>query len=145
MHFPFNNNFYASLFDLVHVDIWGAYFVLTHGGFRYFLFIVDDATRSTWVYLLKAKSDVRSILNSFYRIIQTQFKTNIKFVRLDNGQEFAMVDFYNAHGIIHQKSCVYTLQQNFMVERKHQHLLSIARALKLQSNVHVIGEIAFLL
>lgn len=94
---------------------------------------------------MKAKSDVRSILNSFYRIIQTQFKTNIKFVRLDNGQEFAMVDFYNAHGIIHQKSCVYTLQQNFMVERKHQHLLSIARALKLQSNVHVIGEIAFLL
>lgn len=41
-------------------------------------------------------------------MIQLQFKTNIKSIRLDNGQEFAMVDFYNAHGIIHQKSCVYT-------------------------------------
>lgn len=68
-------------------------------------------------------------------MIQLQFKTNIKFIRLDNGQEFAMVDFYNAHGIIHQKSCVYTPQQNSVVERKHQHLLSIARALQLQSNV----------
>ena len=68
-------------------------------------------------------------------MIQLQFKTNIKSIRLDNGQEFAMVDFYNAHGIIHQQSCVYTPQQNSVVERKHQHLLSIARALQLQSNV----------
>ena len=45
--FPFNNNFCASPFDLVHVDIWGPYFVPTYEGFRYFLSIVDDATRST--------------------------------------------------------------------------------------------------
>ena len=95
--------------------------------------------------MLKEKYDVRSILISFYKIIQTQFKTNIiqtqfktniKSIRSNNGQGFAIVDFYNAHGIIHQKSCVYTPQQNSVVDRKHQHLLSIARALKLQSNVY---------
>ena len=53
--FPFNNNFCASPFDLVHVDIWGPYFLPTYEGFRYFLSIVDDATRSTQVYLLKTK------------------------------------------------------------------------------------------
>ena len=49
--------------------------------------------------------------------------------------EFFLTNFYSAHGITHQKSCVYTPQQNFVVERKQQHLLSVAKALRIQSNV----------
>ena len=51
----------------MHVDIWGPYSVPTHVGFKYFLSIVDDATRNTWVYLLKSKSDVRNLIVSFHK------------------------------------------------------------------------------
>ena len=43
----------AEPFELVHIDIWGAYRVATHRKFIYFLTIVDDHTRTTWVYLLQ--------------------------------------------------------------------------------------------
>jgi len=36
-------------FQLVYVDIWGAYRVPGHGKFRYFLTIVDDHSFSTWI------------------------------------------------------------------------------------------------
>ena len=48
-----------------------------------------------------------------------------------------MFDFFISHGIIHQFSCIYNPQQNSVVERKHQHLFSIARALQIQSKLPI--------
>lgn len=84
---------------------------------------------------MKSKSEVKVYMTNFYNLVQTQFDASFKCVRTDNGVEFIMRDFYNDLGIIHQTSSIYTPQQNGVVERKHQHLLQVARALLFQSNV----------
>jgi hypothetical protein len=68
-------------------------------------------------------------------MIQTQFITKIKCIRSDNGSKFHMKDFFSTQGIIHQLSCVETPQQIEIVERKHQHLLNVARSLRFQSHL----------
>ena len=106
-------------------------------GYRYFLTIVDDCTRFTWVYLLKQKSDVVVAIPQFFNMVTTQFNGSIKCFRSDNAEEFASTEFFNQRGVLHQYSCVETPQQNSVVERKHQHLLNVARALFFQSRVPV--------
>ena len=126
--FPFNNKLSSYAFDLIHLDVWGPYATPTLHGFKYFLIVADDATRATWVYLMKSKYEVRPLFSSFHSMVLTQFGCKIKSVITDNAMEFNVPDFYSSNGILHQHSCAYTPQQNSVVERKHQHLLSITRA-----------------
>ncbi|KAL4310065.1 hypothetical protein GQ457_01G025390 [Hibiscus cannabinus] len=135
--FPVSVTVTQSPFEMVHCDIWGPYKMPTHDGFRYFLTLVDDYSRSTWTYLLKHKADVVSIIPSFIALIKRQFGYDIKVFRSDNAPELKFNQLFSDLGIIHHFSCVETPQQNSVVERKHQHLLSVARALFYQARIPI--------
>ena len=69
------------------------------------------------------------MLASFLAYVANHFKINVKIVRLDNGTEIVnstCSSLSQSKGIQHQKSMVYTPQQNGGVERKHRHLLDTA-------------------
>ncbi|KAJ0509687.1 putative RNA-directed DNA polymerase [Helianthus annuus] len=136
--FPLSEHKTKSLGELIHLDLWGPYKVTSYEGFKYFLTIVDDFSRTVWCYLLTSKTEVFDNLCNFYELILTQFEKKIKIIRSDNGTEFVnnqMNLFCKNKGILHQTSCAYTPQQNGVVERKHRHLLNTARALMFQGNL----------
>jgi len=62
----------------------------------------------------------------------------IAIIRSDNETEFFMTNFSINKGIIHQTSCVNTLQQNSIVIRKHGHLVNVAKAFMIQSHLPII-------
>lgn len=61
----------------------------------------------------------------FYKYVQTQFSSFIQILQNDGGKYVSkqFQSFLKDKGIIHQKSCPYTLEQNVLAERKHRHLI----------------------
>lgn len=137
LQFPLSTSKSSFLFQLVHFDIWGPVATVSLSGFSYFLTVVDDFSRHTWIYFMKSKAEVRPLIKTFCAFVRNQFGTSVKTLRSDNGQEFLMPLFYSSEGIIHHTTCVETPQQNAIVERKHQHVISVARALLFQAHLPV--------
>ncbi|GJV78259.1 putative RNA-directed DNA polymerase [Tanacetum coccineum] len=137
--FPLSDHKFEKVSDLIHLDLWAPYRVTSRDGFKYFLSIVDDFLRAGWVYLIKHKDEVFNEIVNFVKLIHNQFDTKIKIMRSDNGTEFVnkrLNDFYNDLGITQQTSYVYTPQQNGIAERKHRHLLNVAKSLMFQGEFH---------
>ena len=138
LSFTLSTTHSKTIFDLLHIDLWGPYHVPTYDNCRYFITLVDDYSRATWTYLLITKSNAIQVLQTFINMIENQFQTTIKCIRSDYELEFnnnETLKFFQAKGIAHQKSCPYTPQQNNIVERKHRYLLETARALLFQSKL----------
>ena len=134
--FPLSLNKSSHIFELIHVDLWGPYCTPTHSGARYFLTIVDDFSRGVWLYLLTSKSEALDQLKNFCALTKRQFHTKVKSVRSDNGTEFmCLTEYFLSNGIVHETSCVGTPQQNARAERKHRHILNVARALRFQASL----------
>ncbi|CAN0840831.1 Retrovirus-related Pol polyprotein from transposon TNT 1-94 [Linum grandiflorum] len=136
--FGSSDTVYSAAFDLVHTDLWGPSPVPSRMGYRYFALFIDHATRYSWVFFLKQKSDLKNIALEFIQMVRTQFGKTVKIIRLDSGGEFnstSLLDFYKKNGILSQQSCPGVSQQNGIVERKHRHVLDLTRALLVHSKV----------
>lgn len=99
------------------------------------LTILDDCSRSVWTYILNDKAQTTSVLESFLNMIETQYGKNVLMIWSDNGIEFInsqCANILSTRGIIHQRSCNYSPQQNGRVERRYKQLLQIARSLMFQ-------------
>lgn len=127
--FPISEIKTKEIFDLIHIGTWGPYKHSTYNGYKYFLTIVDDYSRGTWTFLLSTKSNAFRVLKCFLSMMERQFNRKVKCIRSDNALELGMgsqeASFLSEQGIIHQRSCVATPQQNGVVDRKHRYLLKI--------------------
>lgn len=99
---------------------------------------MDDFSRAIWIYLISDKREVPRTLMNFFALIERQFGKRVKVMRSDNGTEFTYLkNYFHEHGIVFQTSCPGTPQQNGKVERKHRHILNVARALRFQGNLPI--------
>nr|KYP52255.1 Retrovirus-related Pol polyprotein from transposon TNT 1-94 [Cajanus cajan] len=127
-----------SLFVLVHSDIWGPSRVKSTLEFQYFVTFIDDYSRCTWLFLMKSRSKLFFIFQSFYNEIQTQFGVFIHTFRSDNAREYlshSFKAFMASHDILHQTSCTYTPRQNGVAECKNRHLIETTCTLLLHGHI----------
>jgi hypothetical protein len=102
---------HLALLELIHSDIYEMNGVLTEGGQRYFMTMIDDASRYCYVYLLKTKDEALNCLKTYKAKVENQLEKKIKRFRSDRGGEYFSNEldlFYVEHGIIHKRTPPYS-------------------------------------
>ena len=95
----------TTLLELIDSDICEMNGVLTKGGKRYFMTLIDDGTKYYYVFLLKTKDEVLECFKTYKAEVENQLEKKIKRVTSDRGGEYFSNEFDlfgSKNGIIHE-------------------------------------------
>uniref|UniRef100_A0A803P2C0 Integrase catalytic domain-containing protein n=1 Tax=Cannabis sativa TaxID=3483 RepID=A0A803P2C0_CANSA len=133
--FKTSNNRATKVLELIHTDLWGPSPVMSNTNLRYYIHFVDDFSRYTWIYPLKAKSDALGAFIQFKNLVENQFDTKIKKFQTDWGEYQSFSNLVIENGILFQHSCLHTSEQNGRAERKHRYIVELGLTLLAQAHM----------
>jgi hypothetical protein len=96
---------------IVHSDLCGPLSSPCFSGCKYFLTLIDDFSRRTWVYFLKLESEVFDKFFSYKALVEKQSSHQIQRLRTYNGGEYVNNNFtsnFTTQGIQIQHTVPYT-------------------------------------
>jgi hypothetical protein len=85
--------------------------VLTKDGKKYFMTLIEDATRFCYVYLLQTKDEALDYFKIYKAEVENQLERKIKHLRSDHGGKYfskIFDEFYEEHGVIHERTPPYS-------------------------------------
>lgn len=128
----------SGLLELIHTDVCGPLPVMSMGGGKLFLTFIDDYSRMLHVFILRSKGEVFSKFVLYKKQVENELNLKIKAVRSDNGTEFVnrnFCEFFEKHGIRHEKSTPYSPQQNGLAERMNRTIIEKVRCMLIDSKL----------
>jgi transposase InsO family protein len=117
---------------LIHSNLCEMNGVLTKGGKRYFMTLIDDASRFCYVYLLKTKDEALDYFKIYQVEVENQLERKIKRLRSDHGGEYfpkVFDNFCTEHGIIHERTPPYSPESSGITERKNYMLTDLVNVM----------------
>ena len=130
--FPKGSQRQTKPLDIIHMDLCGPMEVPTPSNYRYFMVLVDDATRYTHVSLLKRKEEAFEQFKLFKVRAENFLSRKIKAIQSDGGGEFISNEFIQycaKNGIQRRITNAHTPEQNGVAERMNRTLMETARTM----------------
>ncbi|XP_072061949.1 uncharacterized protein [Arachis hypogaea] len=128
--YPPSTTVYIAPLMLVYSDIWGPAPIPDLNGNFYFVNFVDAYSKFTWLYLIKTRSQLKSVFKYFQQMVKLQLNSKIKMFQSNNAAEYvSRAKDLQVQGIMHRFSCPHEHQQNGSAERKYRHVVEKALAI----------------
>ena len=123
----------TAIHELLHADVCGPFRVPSGNHYRYYLIVIDDFSRFSWIFGLSAKSDVAAVLSEHITFLTLHSPQHpVLALRTDNGGEFISTifqTFLKSTGIRFEPTVPYNPQSNGVAERANRTIISRARCL----------------
>ncbi|HEY5813547.1 MAG TPA: reverse transcriptase domain-containing protein [Terrimicrobiaceae bacterium] len=115
----------------VYTDFWGPFATPTPSGAKYMLTFTDDFTRKSWIYLVKARTELYGKFREWQTEVERQSIEKLQAIRCDNAREYRAlaVDLKQRNGVLVEFTTPYTPEQNGVAERLNRTLTTKIRAM----------------
>jgi len=133
-----SNNKAKSVLGLIHSHICGPMSTRAISGAEYFFTFIDDHSRETWIYFLRAKDEVFDRFKEFKALVKNLTGRKIKILRSNNGGKYTdknFTDFYAREGIRREWTTPYNPEHNGVAERKNKIIVGAAKAMLYDQNL----------
>ena len=120
----------SNILDLVSIDICGP-LPTSWAGYRYFLEIIDNHSRRTWLSFLKDRSGAIPELQKWRQKVELETGCKLAAVRSDNAPELKSIldEWCSLIGISSQYTILYNSLQNGVVKREIRTIENSMRAM----------------
>ena len=131
---PHNKTIEKSIrkLEIIHSDIIGP-LNESINGYRFILTFIDEATRKSWLFNMKSKAEAIDIILNTLKNLNNLFEQyKIKCFKSDQGREYQnkkLIKFCNENGISKFYSPPYNPENNGLIERFNQTVISCAKTL----------------
>ncbi len=121
----------SKLLEIMHINVCGLMKTKSCGGAQYIITFIDDFSRKTNVYFLKAKGEVFDKFKAYKMLVENE--TNMKIKNLWSLMEESLCPknlmVFGECGIQWQTSALYTPQQNGYAEHVNRTIMECVRSM----------------
>ena len=117
--------------ERVYTDFWGPFTTPTPSGARYMLTFTDDFTRKSWIFLVRARTELYEKAKEWQMEVERQSSEKLQVIRCDNAREYQALstDLKQRNGVLVEFTTPYTPEQNGVAERLNRTLMTKTRAM----------------
>ena len=116
----------------VHTDVWGPFRIPSISGSRYFLSLIDDLTRKSWIFFLRTRNEIHRKIEDWRAEIRLEIGEEAAIFRSNNAKEYRKFEeAVRSQGIKVEFTTAYTPEENGVAERFNRTVIQMARAMLL--------------
>lgn len=120
----------------VHTDVWGPYRVLSIGVHSYFLSLLDDLTRKSWLIPMKFRKEIYRHVSEWETAIGLQTGEKVAIYQCNNAKEYQRFEkLVHDNGTRIEYTPAYTPEENGVAERFNRTIVQMARAILVWSKL----------
>ena len=83
----------SRILDTMYSDLTGPEEVISAGGAKYIMNLIDDHSSMTWIYLLKEKSQAKEAFIEWLALIENETGWKVRCPHTDGGGEYMSTEF----------------------------------------------------
>jgi hypothetical protein len=85
VRFPYDATRVNRVLELIHSDVFRSMPIPSLGKSVYYVLVVDDFSRNTWIFFLRKKYEIFDKFKEFKALVENQTEKKIKVLRTYNG------------------------------------------------------------